>query len=123
MSFKVPDTYTGTCEGLPGSKEAKLGNICWYTNLTITKRNEDLILYKEYTVAEYPKYDNYDAINIDKVKEIPMDYTGIMGVPITFLYSYNPAQFKIIKFRKGNNDKDLSVNKACPYFRILIRKV
>ena len=70
----------------------------------------------------YPKYDNYEAINIDKVTDIPMDYDGVMGVPITFLDKYNPEQFEIIKFRKGDDEKDLSVNKKCPYFRILIKK-
>lgn len=71
---------------------------------------------------KYPKYDNYDAINIDKCNEIPCDYQGYMGVPITFLDKYNPEQFEIIKFRKGNDDKDLSVNRKCPYFRIIIRR-
>ncbi len=68
----------------------------WYTNLDINKRHEDLILYKKYTKDEYPKYDNYDAINVDKVKELPMDYEGLMGVPITFLDKYNPDQFEIL---------------------------
>ena len=68
----------------------------WYTNLDIAKRHEDLILYKAYTPEEYPKYDNYDAINVDKTKEIPMDYPGAMGVPITFLDKYNPEQFEIL---------------------------
>ena len=68
----------------------------WYTNLDIAKRHEDLILYKPYTSEAYPKYDNYDAINVDKTKEIPMDYAGAMGVPITFLDKYNPEQFEIL---------------------------
>lgn len=93
----------------------------WYTNLDIAKRHEDLILYKTYTPKDYPKYDNYDAINVNKTKEIPMDYQGVMGVPITFLDKYNPEQFEIIKFRKGNDDRDLSINGKCPYFRILIK--
>ena len=83
--------------------------------------HKDLILYKTYTPEEYPKYDNYDAINVDKTKEIPMDYPDAMGVPITFLDKYNPEQFEIIKFRKGNDEKDLSINGKCPYFRILIK--
>ena len=69
------------------------------------KRHEDLILYKKYNPEEYPKYDNYDAINVDKTNDIPMDYKGVMGVPITFLDKYNPEQFEIIgfdmKFRQG----------------------
>lgn len=93
----------------------------WFTNLDIAKRHEDLILYKRYTPKEYPRYDNYDAIEVSKTKDIPMDYKGVMGVPITFLDKYNPAQFEIIKFRKGDDDKDLSINGKCPYFRILIK--
>jgi len=72
---------------------------------------------------KYPKYDNYDAIDIPFVDAIPNDYDGDMGVPITFLGKYCPEQFKIIKFRKGNDDKDLSVDGKCPYFRIIIRRV
>ena len=68
----------------------------WYTNLDIKKRHEDLILYKRYNETDYQKYDNYNAINVNKAKEIPMDYEGEMGVPITFLDKYNPAQFEII---------------------------
>ena len=81
-----------------------------------------LPLYKRYTESEYPKYDNYDAINVNKYTDIPYDYDGAMGVPITFLDKYNPEQFEIIKFRKGNDDKDLSINGKCPYFRIIIRR-
>ena len=99
----------------------RVSGVHWFTNLDIAKRHEDLILYKAYTPEDYPKYDNYDAINVDKTKEIPMDYKGAMGVPITFLDKYNPEQFEIIKFRKGNDDRDLSVNGKCPYFRILIK--
>ena len=68
----------------------------WYTNLNIAKRCEEFILYKKYTPKEYPKYDNYDAINVDKTKDIPIDYEGVMGVPITFLDKFNPNQFEII---------------------------
>ena len=105
----------------PDDSIKKFGNICWFTNLKTKKRNEDLILHKVYDKEEYPKYDNYDAINVNKVKEIPMNYKGVVGVPITFLHKYNPKQFKIVKFRKGDDDKDLSINKKCPYFRILIK--
>ena len=73
-----------------------MGNICWFTNIETTKRHEELILYKKYTPDEYPKYDNYDAINVDKVAEIPIDYNGVMGVPITFPDKYNPDQFEIL---------------------------
>lgn len=86
----------------------------WYTNLNIKKRHEDMILYKEYTPEEYPKYDNYDAINVDKVAEIPKDYYEAIGVPITFLDKYNPEQFEIVKFRKGNDEKDLTYTVGVP---------
>ena len=68
----------------------------WFTNLDYEKRHEDIILYKKYSKEEYPKYDNYDAINVNKTKEIPMDYDGAMGVPISFMNKYNPEQFEII---------------------------
>lgn len=79
----------------------KFGNIGWFTNLDVAKRHEKLILWKNYTPEEYPKYDNYDAINVDKVSEIPCDYDGVMGVPITFLDSFNPNQFKILGYTGG----------------------
>lgn len=107
----------------------KFGNICWFTNLDIKKRHEELILVKKYVghEDEYPIYDNYDAINVDKVKDIPYDYMGVMGVPITFLDKYNPDQFELVAFRKGTDGKDLAYTRererVCPYCRILIRRV
>lgn len=76
----------------------RVSGVVWYTNLEIKKRHEDMILYKTFkgNEDEYPKYDNYDAINVDKAKDIPMDYMGVMGVPITFLSKYNPEQFELI---------------------------
>ena len=100
----------------------RVSGLNWFTNLDHNKRHEFLDLYKTYSPEEYPRYDNYDAINVDKTADIPCDYDGVMGVPITFLDKYNPEQFEIVKFRKGNDEKDLSVNGKCPYFRILIRK-
>ncbi|MDR0610036.1 MAG: adenine-specific methyltransferase EcoRI family protein [Planctomycetaceae bacterium] len=99
----------------------RVSGVHWFTNLEISKRHEKLELYKKYNSAEYPKYDNYDAIEVSKTANIPLDYDGVMGVPITFLDKYNPEQFAIIKFRKGDDEKDLSINGKCPYFRILIR--
>ncbi|MFK7780334.1 MAG: adenine-specific methyltransferase EcoRI family protein [Candidatus Gracilibacteria bacterium] len=86
------------CEqkGYFGKNYIKTPAINWFTNLDIEKRHEDMILYKTYNETDYPKFDNYDAINVDKVKDIPMDYTGYIGVPITFLGKYNPEQFEII---------------------------
>ena len=123
--FKVPEYYEERSTRFwideTGQKWRSFGNICWFTNLDIAKRHERLLLYKSFSPEEYPKYDNYDAINVDKVSDIPFDYGGVMGVPITFLDKYNPDQFEIIKFRKGDDDKDLSIGGKCPYFRILIR--
>ena len=99
----------------------RVSGVHWFTNLDTRKRHEDLVLYKKYSAGDYPKYDNYDAINVNKVNDIPADYAGAIGVPITFLNKYNPDQFEIIKFRKGDDDKDLTVNGKSPYFRILVR--
>ena len=79
-----------------GNKFIRVKGVRWYTNLDHNKRHEDLILCKLYNPKEYPKYDNYDAINVDETKEIPVDYKGVMGVPITFLDKYNPEQFQLL---------------------------
>lgn len=102
----------------------RVSGVMWFTNIDIQKRHTPMDLYMRYYGNEdhFQKYDNYDAINVDKTCEIPEDYDGVMGVPITFLDKYCPEQFEIIKFRKGNDDKDLCVNGRCPYFRILIRR-
>jgi len=121
--FEVPDYYD-TKSGTTienGKKYFNMGNVIWFTNLDHNRRHEKLILYKKYTPEEYPKYDNYNAVNVNKVAEIPQDYAGYMGVPITFLSKYNPEQFEIVKFRKGDDEKDLSVNGKCPYFRMIIK--
>ena len=94
-----------------------------FQNKEKEKRAEELILYKKYTPEEYPHYDNYDAINVDKTADIPCDWNGEMGVPITFLHKFNPEQFEIIKFRKGDDDKDLTISGKTPYFRIIIKKI
>lgn len=80
----------------------RVSGVTWFTNLDISKRHEDLILYKKYTPEEYPEYDNYRAIEVSKTADIPYDYDGVMGVPITFLDKYNPAQFEIIWQASGN---------------------
>ena len=74
----------------------RVSGVTWFTNLEINKRHEELDLFKHYTPEEYPKYDNYNAIEVSKTKEIPGDYKGVMGVPITFMDRYNPEQFEII---------------------------
>ena len=138
MAFQVPEHYepreTRYWEDEDGQKWRSLGNICWFTNLDISKRDEDLILYKTYSEEEYPKYDNYNAINVGKVAEIPMDYKGAMGVPITFLDKYNPNQFEILSsndlrlndivpFKEHGliKDKDGTINGVPTYVRIVIR--
>jgi len=78
----------------------RVSGVVWFTNLDINKRHDNLILYKEFNTEDYPEYDNYDAINVNKTKEIPMDYAGVMGVPITFIDKYNPDQFEIIGITK-----------------------
>ena len=102
----------------------KFGNHGWFTNIEHSNRIYPLDLYKRYDAEKYPKYDNYDAINVNKTKDIPIDYDGVMGVPISFLDKYCPTQFEIVKFRKGDDDKDLYISgHKSIYFRILIRKV
>lgn len=93
---------------IPGGEITKQVNgLCrWFTNLEHSKRNEKLILWKRYTPAEYPRYDNYDAINVDKVGDIPLDYDGVMGVPITFLDKYCPEQFEILGITSGRKEFD-----------------
>ncbi|HHY08755.1 MAG TPA: adenosine deaminase [Corynebacteriales bacterium] len=125
--FIVPDHYelygTETDVDEYGNKIISPNNCLWLTNLDNSIRHTDIPLTKTYkgNEGEYPNYDNYDGINVDKTKDIPADYKGAMGVPITFLHKFNPDQFEIIKFRKGHDDKDLSINGKNPYFRILIK--
>lgn len=79
-----------------GKKIARVSTSCWFTNLEVEKHKEDIILYKKYNPKEYPKYDNYDAIEVSKVSDIPYDWKGTMGVPLTFIDKYNPDQFEIV---------------------------
>lgn len=99
--FKTP--YSNTKDFAKGVYNEETGlvkfrNVTWFTNLDISKRHEDLILSKKYNPKEYPKYDNYNAIEVSKTADIPLDYKDSMGVPITFLDKYNPEQFEIIGF-------------------------
>ena len=89
----------------------RVSGVNWFTNLDHKKRHEMLDLVCRYSPEEYPKYDNYDAINVDRTSDIPYDYDGVMGVPITFLDKYNPEQFEIVEFRKGQDGKDLVYSK------------
>ncbi len=81
-----------------------MGNIAWFTNLDTTKRHNTITLYKRYSPEEYSRYDNYDAIDIGRYTDIPYDFDGAMGVPITFLDKYNPDQFEILGWTRGRNE-------------------
>ena len=112
----------------PDGTVKKFGNINWYTNLDFAKRHEKIILWKEYNDKEYPKYETYDAIEVSKVTNIPANYNGIMGVPISFMSKYNPEQFEIVgEFNKGSdNIFDLAkpiINGKELYPRIAIRRI
>jgi len=139
MAFKVPPDSepreTRYWQDETGQKWRSMGNVCWYTNLDHEKRHETLPLYKKYTPEEFPKYDNYDAINVNKTSDIPYDYDGVMGVPITFMDKYNPEQFEILGatesegkgFSAGLWDADsgvaqATINGAKVYKRIFIRR-
>ena len=107
--FEIPDYYEKYDEKLTkerndGKKYGKVPAITVFTNVEISKRHEKLILYKTYSPEEYPTYDNYNAINVDKVSDIPVDYDGIMGVPITFLDKYNPEQFELLGITQRSDD-------------------
>lgn len=125
--FIVPEHYElyGTEARIDdgGNRIVSPNNCLWLTNMETPTRSQFIELKKTYFGNEtlYPKYDNYDGINVNKTQDIPKDYAGVIGVPITFLHKYNPSQFEIVRFRKGEDDKDLSVNGKCPYFRILVR--
>lgn len=112
----------------------RVSGVTWFTNLEISKRNEELILYKKYNPEEYPKYDNYNAIEVSVTKHIPLDYSGVMGVPITYMDKYNPDQFEIVGatesegkgFSNGIWDKNSKVaqpmiNNQRVYKRIFIK--
>ena len=103
--FRVPDHCPLQAAGFRvdenGVKYIRVKGVRWFTNMDVPQRHEQLPLYKKYSPAEYPKYDNYDAIEVGKTSEIPVDYDGMMGVPVTFLDKYNPDQFEIIGYEKS----------------------
>lgn len=127
--FIVPEHYdlygTEAYINENGERIVSPNNCLWLTNLDLPKRHTHIQLTKKYYGNEkhYPSYDNCNAINVNKTKDIPSDYNGLMGVPITFLHKFSPSQFEVVRFRKGDDGKDLSINGKCPYFRILIRKI
>lgn len=129
MSFTVPadsePRATRYWETEDGTKWRSMGNICWFTNLDHKKRHEKIVFYKTYTPEDFPKYDNYDAIEVKKTVDIPMDYDGVMGVPITFLDKYNPEQFEILGLddhRVVWRGRGPEINGKCVYRRIIIKK-
>lgn len=105
-----------------GCKWRSLGNGAWVTNLDCRRRHQPLPLTEKYTSEDFPKYSNYDAIEVSRVKDIPVDYPGVMGVPITFLGKWNPDQFEIVGFYYGDDGQILRLTDYIPYRRILIRR-
>ena len=108
--FFVPDDYPLNAAGCgideDGRRFIRVKGVRWWTNLDYKQRHEDLILVRKYNSEDYPTYDNYDAINVDVTKDIPYDYDGVMGVPITFLDKYNPDQFEILGMTSGRYEFD-----------------
>ena len=107
MDFAMPNSYEKWDRIENGVKIGKVPAISWFTNIIHTKRNTELDLYRKYNETDYPKYDNYDAIEVSKVSEIPMDYEGVMGVPITFMNQYNPNQFEVLGISDRRNSSGL----------------
>ncbi len=117
-----------------------MGNICWITNLDIRKRHEEMILFRHYRSEDYPSYTNFDGIDVAKASDIPCDYSGNMGVPITFMNQHNPDQFEIVGLGEGDLAKEIGITRnhegrtkleyqaadgsfKRPYARIVIRNL
>lgn len=127
MLFEVPDYYEKYQKIVNGRKIARVSTSCWFTNLKVSKHNDKIVLYEKYDPERYPKYDNYDAINVNKYTEIPCDYDGVMGVPITFLDKFNPEQFELVGQMVTTKVDDFNygypyINGKKIYARILIRR-
>lgn len=140
--FRVPDDYPLNASGYRvdenGIKYIRIKGIRWFTNLDYKTRHEDVILYRQYTLEKYPTYENYNAIEVGSVKDIPIDYFGDMGVPDNFIDVYNPDQFEIVGLGCGDLAKEIGISKnyrgrtdlayvlngkhKCPYSRIVIRR-
>ena len=115
MYFVVPDDWEKYHHiDDDGNKLARVSTSCWFTNLEVSKHTEDVTLYKKYSPEKYPKYENFDAINVNKYTEIPCDYSGLMGVPITFLDKHNPAQFEIVGLGISNSGIEIGVEPYKP---------
>lgn len=129
--FGVPDSYPLNAAGCGidenGQRFIRVKGVRWFTNLDYPQRHEKLPLYKRYSPDEFPRYDNYDAINVNKTADIPYDYDGVMGVPITFMDKYNPGQFEIIELDRYVEDNPkyghrFTIGGKETYARILIRR-
>ena len=129
--FKVPDSYekkkTDFKIDETGQKWRRMGNICWYTNLDTERRHENMTLFRQYDANIYHRYDNYDAIEVARTADIPCDYFGVIGVPITFMTKHNPDQFSIVGVLNSGsaNEYDFAkaiLNRKQLYARILIRR-
>lgn len=129
--FRVPDDYeikkTDFKTDEAGVKWRRMGNICWFTNIDIEKRHENMTLFRNYSPDKYPKYDDYDAINVDRTVDIPCDYFGIIGVPITFIDKHSPEQFELLGDSRYHDGQDSSndinvINGKTLYRRLLIRR-
>ena len=131
--FRVPDYYeekgTDFKQDEQGQKWRRMGNICWFTNMDIEKRHQSLVdtLYKKYSSKEYPQYDNFEAIHVKKVQDIPIDYDGIISVPLTFLDKHNPDEFEIVGELNHGCDSEFDLakpvlNGVAQYKRIAVRR-
>lgn len=127
MFFFVPDDSEKYHKVVDGRKMVRVSTSCWFTNLLVEKHKEYISLYKKYSKEEYPKYDNYDAININKYTDIPYDYDGYMGVPATFLDKFNPDQFELIGAMTSTKIDEYNygypyINGEKIYARIIIKR-
>ena len=130
FDFIMSDDYVLTKTGYiddQGRKHGKVASTCWMTNMVVNKRTEEMILTKKYNSSDYPYFDNYNAINVGRVENIPCDYDGILGVPISFLGKHNPNQFEIIGEANHGSDNQYDlfkpiVNGKELFSRILIRR-
>ena len=137
-SYEVKENAAGYKLDEKGRKMFFVNGVTWFTNIENKRRNEPIYLYKRYSFEDYPKYDHFDAIYVNRVDEIPIDYYGVMAVPITFLYKYNPKQFEILDLINrymifdyfGVNEEVrkkhshcANVNGKSTYARILIKKI
>lgn len=130
--FRVPNNYEIETESrkkiIDGVKYFSMGSIFWFTNLDHSKRHVNLKLFKKYSPTENPYYDNYSAINVDRYIDIPIDFEGAMGVPITFLDKYNPEQFEVVGIDRylednPNYGKRFTINGKETYARIIIKRI